>query len=190
MKCAYHSEKDAVAQCSKCGKFFCEGCGENTGEEPAVCNRCTTLSNVWDAVEVEDGQTAEQPRISTAAGKKKPRGILVVIILLALAALLVNLYLYLGQDVPNLEEFDPYKHPLLTADLINDGIEEYAEDHGGQFPAKLTDLFGKYLPYEKITPSVLDMFSYRRFSPTSYELRFKDADNVEFADIVFGKEDK
>ena len=50
--------------------------------------------------------------------------------------------------------------------------------------------WGQYLPYDAITPSVLDRFSYRRFTPTSYELRFKDAKSQEFSDIVFGKEDQ
>jgi len=114
---------------------------------------------------------------------------MIVIVILAVLVLLANVYMYVGPTVPDVAQFDPYQDPLLTADIINDGIEDYAKDHGGKFPGELTDLRGKDIPYEAITSSVLDMFSYSRPSPTSYALRFKDSDNKEFSDIVFGKED-
>jgi len=192
MKCAYHPQKEAVFSCSMCRKPLCEECGEQKTGANVLCSRCAALSAARDAANGEDErQVKHEHKKSEAARKdKKPHVAMIVIIILAVLVLLANVYMYMGPNVPDVAEFDPNQHPLLTADLINDGIIDYAEDHGGQFPGGLKGLLGKYIPYEKITPSVLDMFSYRRFSPTSYELRFKDADNAEFSDIVFGMEDK
>ncbi len=192
MKCAYHPQKEAASHCSMCRKPLCEECGEQKSGDRVVCNRCAALSAAQAAASGEDArQTEHEERKSAAAKKgKKPHVAMIVVVILSVIVLLANIYMYMGPSVPQVDEFDPYEHPLLALDLVNDGIEDYAGDHGGQFPAKLTDLLGKYLPYEKMTAPVLDMFAYKRFSPTSYDLRFKDADNVEFSDIVFGKEDK
>ncbi len=191
MKCAYHPEKEAVNNCSMCRKPLCEECGEQKEGANVLCSRCAALSAAQDAVNGEDERQVEHDAKKSAAAKKgkKPHVAMITVIVLSVIVLVVNIYMYMGPSVPDVNPFDPYKYPLLTADLINDGIEDYAGDHGGEFPGKLTDLLGKYLSYEKMTSSVLDMFSYRRFTPKSYELRFKDADNEEFSDIVFGRED-
>lgn len=192
MKCTYHPEKDAVAKCDRCQKPLCEECGDRKSNDTVLCSRCAALAAAQDAANGEDDRQVkhEEKKSETAKKGKKPHVAMIVIIILAVIVLLANIYMYLGPKAPDAVGFDPYEDPVLTADLINDGIEDYAQDHGGQFPGNLADLLGKYIPYEKITPSVLEMFSYRRFSPLSYELRFKDANNVEFSDIVFGKEDK
>ncbi|MCP4575061.1 MAG: hypothetical protein GY846_02050 [Deltaproteobacteria bacterium] len=191
MKCSYHPQEEAVNNCSLCRKPLCEKCGEQRAGANVLCSRCAALSAARAAATGEDERQAEHEEKKIVAAKKgkKPHVAMITVIILSVIVLVANIYMYMGPSVPDVEPFDPYKHPLLTADLINDGIEDYAGDHGGVFPGKLTDLLGKYLPYEKMTSSVLDMFSYRRFTPQSYELRFKDADNEEFSDIVFGKED-
>lgn len=38
MKCFCHNDRDAVAQCSKCGKFLCSECAE--AWEPPLCPSC------------------------------------------------------------------------------------------------------------------------------------------------------
>lgn len=38
MKCFYHNDRDAVAQCSECGKFLCSECAE--AWEPPHCPTC------------------------------------------------------------------------------------------------------------------------------------------------------
>ena len=190
MKCAYHSQKEAVSHCSMCRKPLCEECGGQTSGDRVVCSRCAALSAAHAAANGEDERQTvhEEKKIEAAKKGKKPHVAMMLVVILAVLVLLANVYMYMGPDVPRAVEFDPHEHPLITADLINDGIGDYAAEHGGKFPSDLKGLLPKYIPYEKITPSVLGMFSYRRFSPTSYELRFKDANNEEFSDIVFGKE--
>ena len=190
MKCAYHPQKEALSHCSMCRKPLCEECGEQKSGDSVLCSRCAALSAAQDAANGEDERRTahEEKQIEAAKKGKRPHVAMTVIVILAVLVLLANVYMYMGPDVSGVVQFDPYQHPLLTADLINDGIGDYSAEHEGKFPADLTSLLPKYIPYEKITPSVLGMFSYRRFSPTSYELRFKDANNEELSDIVFGKE--
>jgi len=192
MKCAYHPQKEAVVSCGMCRKPLCEECGEQKAGANVLCSRCAALSAAQDAATGEDERQVKHEEKKTEAAEKgkNPHVAMIVIVILAVLVLIANVYMYMGPTVPDVAQYDPYQDPLLTADIINDGIEDYAKDHGGKYPGKLTDLLGKYLPYEKITPSVLNMFSYSRLSPTSYALSFKDADNEEFSDIVFGKEDK
>jgi hypothetical protein len=167
MKCAYHPQKEAVVNCSICRKPLCEKCGEQKAGENIICSRCIALSAANEAANgVDERELKHEEKKTEAAQKgKRPHVAMIVVIILAVLVLLANVYMYMGPNVPEIAQFDPNEHPLLTADLINDGIEDYAGDHGGQFPGKLADLSGKYLPYENITPSVLDMFSYKRFSP-------------------------
>jgi hypothetical protein len=190
MKCDYHPDKEAVGNCCACRKPLCAECGQKTEGTDIICSRCAALSAATAAATGVDERKLEQEvRKAEAARKgKKPHVAMIVVIILAVVVLLANLYMYMGPDVPEIDQFNPDQHPLLTADLINDGIRDYAKEHGGQFPTNLNELLKEYIPYEKITPSVLDRFSYQRFSPTSYELRFRDAKNQEFSDIVFGTE--
>ena len=192
MKCAYHPQKEAVGRCGMCRKPLCEECGDQKAGANMICSRCAALSAAQDAAKGEDVRQIKHEEKKSGAAKKgkKVHVAIIVIVCLAIIVLLANVYMYMGPNVSEVAQFDPYQHPLLTADFINEGIEDYAKDHGGNFPEDLKDLSGKYIPYEKITPAVLEMFSYRRFTPTAYELRFKDANNVELSDIVFGKEDK
>lgn len=192
MKCAYHPQKEAVNKCGMCQKPLCEECGEAKVGANVLCSRCAALSAAQAAMSGEGDRWAEHEAKKSAAGgkKKKPHVAMTVVIILSVIVILANVYMYMGPKTPAVTEFDPYEDPLVAATLIDGGIEDYATDHGGQFPAKLSDLLGKYLPYKKMTSAVLNMFSYTRFSPTSYALRFKDEDNEEYSDIVFGKEDK
>jgi hypothetical protein len=192
MKCAYHPQQEAVGNCSMCRKPLCGECAHQREGASIICSRCEALSAASDAATgVDERKLEQEERKAEAAQKgKKPHVAMVVVGILAVIVLLANVYMYMGPDAPDIPQFNPDQHPLLTADIINEGIEDYAKDNGGHFPNALNALLGKYLPYEEITPSVLERFSYQRFSPTSYELRFRDAKNQEFSDLVFGTEVK
>ena len=190
MKCAYHPEREAVGLCSMCRKPLCEECGGQEGGTARLCSRCTALSAARDAANGEAERQAkhEQRKAEAHRKRKKPHVAMIIILILAGLVLLANGYIYFGSNAPEVTPFDPYRYPLITADLINEAIGDYAKDHEERFPENLKDLLEKYIPYETITSQVLEMFSYRRFSPTSYELRFREPSNVAFSDIVFKKE--
>lgn len=191
MKCTYHPHKDAVTKCSQCQKPLCDECVLSGKDKDAVCSRCAILMAAQDASQVvaESREEREGKRQAMEAKGKRTRALLLVVISLAVAVLGANLYLYLGGNAPNIKEFDPYEDLALTAGLINNTITDYAEDHGGKFPKKLNDIPGKYMPYEKITSSVLKKFSYFRSSPKSYELRVKGSVGGIDSELVFTEKD-
>ena len=53
MKCAYHSEADALGMCNGCGKAICEDCS-CTYEGEIYCSRCFEVSHVLAKVEVSN----------------------------------------------------------------------------------------------------------------------------------------
>ncbi len=191
MKCAYHPGKEASARCSVCQKPLCEDCVDQKTGERTFCSRCSALSAAQDALSGHAERQAEhlEKKAEAARKAKRPKVAITVILILAGLVLLANAYMFMGPEAPAVAQFDPYEYPMITAELINEGLNDYADQHEGRFPANLRELLGKHIPYDQITPSVLDMFSYRRLSPTSYELRFKDQTNEEIADIVFSEED-
>jgi len=193
MKCAYHPQKDAVTKCSQCQKPLCEECAASVIDKEAVCSRCAILVAAQDAslgVDERREEREDKRQAIEAKGKKKSRVFLIVVLSFAAIVLIANLYFYLkSPDIPNASEFDPYEDLLDTADLINDAIIDYANDHGSKFPEKLADIPRKYFPSEKITSAVFQKFSYTRSSPDSYELRMKDSVGGEDSDFVFTEED-
>jgi transcription initiation factor TFIIIB Brf1 subunit/transcription initiation factor TFIIB len=191
MKCVYHTDREAAGICGTCRKPLCEECSLKQTDGETLCSQCAALSAAQDAVTGhEERQAAHEERKAKAARKaKKPHVAMTVILILAGLVLLANVYMYMGPNTPDVPQYDPNQYPLVTAELVNEGLNNYANANGGKYPGSLDVLLHEYIPFDQITPSVLEMFSYVRLSPTSYELRFRDQDNVEYRDIVFGKED-
>jgi len=192
MKCAYHPRKNAVTKCSQCRKPLCDECATPGKEKEVVCSRCAILIAAQDASQGIDERREEREdkrQAMEARGKRKSRALLLVVISLAVVVLAANLYFYLKVQVPDAKEFDPYEDLALTAGLINDALADYANDHGGKFPLKLNDIPANYLPSDKITPTVMEIFSYTRFSPDSYELRVKDSVGGRDLELVFAEEE-
>lgn len=190
MKCAYHPTKPSVETCSVCRKALCEECAGQKIEGKVVCSRCAALSAAQDASALRDQRQEEKEEKRLAQSgrkKKKSRVVMGAVFLFALIVLLINGYMYFGYRAEQVKEFDPNADLELTALIINDGIEAYAADHGGKFPATLSAIRKDYLLEDGMTPQVLDKFSYVRPSPESYELRLKDAGDERYSDIVFGK---
>ena len=193
MKCTYHPHKDAVTKCSQCQKPLCDECAASGKDKEVVCSRCAILVAARDASQGVDERREEREGKRQAMedkGKRKSRAFLLVVISFAAVVLIANLYFYLkSPDIPDAKQFDPFENFVLTADLINDALTDYANDHDGKFPEKLDDIPGKYMPSEKITSSVLEKFSYTMFSPNSYELRLEDSVGGTDSELVFTEED-
>lgn len=191
MKCAYHPKESSVATCSVCQKALCEECAGQEVEGKIVCTRCAALSAAHDAsvLKAQKQEKQDERRSALSARKKrKSRAVMGAILLFALIVLLANGYMYFGTRGSRVAEFDPNADLELTALIVNDGIEEYAADHGGKFPDSLTAIHEGYLSKDGLTLQVLNQFSYLRHSPQSYELRLKDPDHEQYPDILFKKE--
>lgn len=98
---------------------------------------------------------------------------------------IVELFLYFGSSIPELEEFIASEQPAVTATIIDEAVRDYAEDNDGVFPQRLDELLGKYISPDEITPRDLKDFQYRRISPHSYELWPEKIDDEMIQDLVF-----
>jgi len=187
MKCAYHSDKDAVTKCSQCLKPICDECVLSGRDKDALCSHCAILMAAKDAYRIVDElrEKREAKRQAIKAKGKRNRALLLVVTFLVAAVLVANFFLYIEVSTPNIKEFDPYQDLALTAGLINTAITNYAKDHEGKLPNKLNDIPRNYMPSEKITSSVFEKFSYKRTSLKSYELRVKDSDGGIASELIF-----
>jgi len=190
MKCAYHPNKDATAHCSQCQKPLCEQCAIHEGHNSFICSRCAVLKSAQDAVEGIDQRLEEKKvkrQIQEAKRKKRPL-LRSILISLAVGIIIVNVFLYFRSTIPGFEEFIASQQRVVTAIIIDEAIQDYAEDSGGIFPQSLSELLGKYISADKITPNDLKDFRYRRISPHSYELRPKKMDDEMIEDLTFTEE--
>lgn len=195
MRCAYHPDRNAVAECSQCKRPLCEECAAaDKGAKLPVCGRCLILTAAEDAAQVLDERKEkreERRRAMDLKGRRKKRLLPILTAALAAVVLATNLFLYLSSEDLPAEPFDPSRDPILTATLINIAIQDYAQAHAGQFPQSLLELReGDYLPSEKMTEVVFKGFSYTRSSPHAYELRIREEAGGDFSDIVFTQEDR
>jgi hypothetical protein len=193
MRCAYHPDREAAAQCAQCEKPLCEECSRcGRNRDIILCGNCLLLEAATHAAQTigerqEEREVRRQDR--ELRGKKKSNTRVYVILAFALVVLLVNLYFYLSPGIP-VEQFDPYQDPFLTAVLIESALLDYAESHEGEFPRRLKDLLdGEYLPSGQITEAVLKGYEYTRSTPRSYELRIKDTQGGRLSDTVFTQEE-
>ena len=187
MKCAYHSDKEAVTKCAQCLKPICEECVLSGRGKEALCSRCAILMAAHDAYRIVDElrEKREAKRQAMEAKGKRNRALLLVVTFLVAAVLVANFFLYIEVGTPNIKAFDPYQDLALTAGLINTAITNYARDHEGKLPNKLNDIPSNYIPSEKITSSVFEKFSYKRTSLMSYELRVKNSGGGMASELIF-----
>jgi len=129
----------------------------------------------------------EVKRVDQEEAKKRKRLYRRILIPICLGIVIgiVELFLYFGSSIPELEEFIPSEQPVVTAIFIDEAIRDYAEDHDRIFPQSLGELLGRYISPDVITPRDLEDFDYRRISPRSYQLRPKKVDDEMIEDFVF-----
>ncbi|MBW1702469.1 MAG: hypothetical protein JRJ69_01930 [Deltaproteobacteria bacterium] len=73
MKCVYHPDKDAIAQCSQCKKPLCVQCAIREGAETFICSRCAALKASQDAVQDVEQRIEEKESKSRDREEKKKR---------------------------------------------------------------------------------------------------------------------
>ncbi|MBN1103356.1 MAG: hypothetical protein JXL84_08090 [Deltaproteobacteria bacterium] len=73
MKCAYHAEREAVAECSKCGKVLCAECAIPHGEGKTLCSRCIALVSAEEAATGMDQRLEEKEARKRSREEKKDR---------------------------------------------------------------------------------------------------------------------
>ena len=164
MKCYFHPTKDAIYECSSCGKPICEDCMRFDDEDHVVCPACTLEQAVdyadEDMIKYRDRvQRLREARTEKAGRVDKAleyiNGWLVLTILV-----LVGIHLFLGHYIGragtpatfDTKRFADQGDPAPEMSYIVAKLFAYANEHQGQFPEKLIDLFPDYLEHK---PSVL-----------------------------------
>ncbi len=72
MKCAYHPDKDATAQCSRCKKPLCDQCAIHEGGNAFICSRCAALKASQEAIQDLD-QRIKEKEVKRQAGEEKKK---------------------------------------------------------------------------------------------------------------------
>lgn len=157
MKCYFHENKDAVYECTACGKPICEDCLRFNDEDQVVCPACTLEAAIDFADDDVRSYHDKMHKLRQEQQKKKTKftdnleyvnGWFLLIILLLIG---VNIYLHqytgrAGQPAFfNTERFAEQADPAPEMSYISAKIFSYANDHKGKFPNKLDDLYPQYL---------------------------------------------
>jgi hypothetical protein len=188
MKCVYHPDNEATAQCGRCEQPLCEQCVVRKGSNLILCSRCVALGAAQEAVHgaqerLEDREARKQGRLNKKEKKARLRLFIPAccIPLILVIGLIVNAKL----DVPVGDPFIPADHPQPTAMIIDQAVKTYMKDHEGEAPANLMALRHGYLLEDILIPDVLDLFLYRRITTRSYELRLKNDEDEAMLDFSF-----
>ena len=189
MKCINHPDKDATIQCLVCKTPLCDDCAIPVGSGGFKCTNCTLRTTIEEMSQIrkEKRKGKEVKRVDQEEAKKRKRLYRRILIPICLGIVIgiVELFLYFGSSIPELEEFIASEQPAVTATIIDEAVRDYAEDNDGVFPQRLDALLGKYISPDEITPRDLEDFHYRRISPRSYQLRPKKVDDEMIEDFVF-----
>lgn len=101
------------------------------------------------------------------------------IIFIAVLVLGVNLFMHDKTEAPEVEQYDPDSHPLVTMVLVRNALEAHADAHDGEYPGELGQLLRQgAFDDAPITPSVLEKFTYQRRGLYAFDLDFRDREAV------------
>jgi len=129
MKCIYHPDKDAIAQCSRCRSPLCEQCAIPEGNESFICSRCAALKAGQDAHEASKdaceeidecmGQKEIKRQIQEARKRRKSRIWLVSQWIILLACLSI-IAIQVPKLISSFEEEKPIRYGTYSTDAKTD----------------------------------------------------------------------
>ena len=156
VKCYRHAEKDAIYECSSCGRLICEDCMTFTdGSDEVLCPACN-VETAGAVVEEEERirgekrpETVRTGRVfigRTAKSVVNP-ALVLLFLLLAAVAFGISWYLDTGMEPLNLANpsFERFQNPAIEMVILTSALFRYQADHNGAFPDRLSDLFPDYI---------------------------------------------
>ena len=122
MKCAYHPDKNAQAECSQCKKPLCEQCAIPEGDGSFICSRCVALKAAREAVEgidrrVEKKETKKQEQ---EAKKRKKSKMWIVCQWVILAACITVIAIQVPGFMSAFEKDKPIRYGTYATDAQTD----------------------------------------------------------------------
>jgi hypothetical protein len=198
MRCYFHPEHDALYECTICKKAICGDCMRFDEADNVICPACT-MENILEIAD-DDHRTfleerqRHQERMRENRSKPSMFALVNPLLVVALIALIgLNFFLrhYIGRaGEPAL--FEPKKFaavadPALEMTFITSRLFSYAQDHGGKYPAHLSELFPGYL---EATPNILGTSEDYIFTPVAqgedaYVFSLPKADRYGYRRLYF-----
>ena len=135
MKCTNHPKIDAVGQCSECGGFYCDVCNDSEEAGILICEKCSMFSalTALNQIKIEVQERQDNREIGEAVNKqKRRRSRLLIIVAIAAILGLAELGWYFSLSPTEIQEFVPSEKTFVTTTVINEGINNYREDHDGK----------------------------------------------------------
>ena len=188
MKCNNHPRLDASIVCSECEKNMCEKCVTYSDDGSPICKICEIkfLGNVVaENVQKKKIEVSIKELTKNEKGKKQKTVIRTFVALIVLAIGAANLYLLTRPSVPFWNEYQSEETPSASILTIDFALQDYAEDHNGEFPENLDVLIGKYIDSDDLVQNDLVDFYYSRPTPVTYELSMVESGDNAFADLTF-----
>ena len=199
--CFRHEDRDALYECSYCGKPICGDCMRFVEDDDGdvICPACTSEAILEGTSDDFDRDLIDSATIRerlSKVNKLKITDLLnpiwpVILLLLVGAYYGVNYYLNKSQIPITMtsEAVQNAGNPILELSMYMVAVFQYAEDHSGRFPDKLEKLFPDYVdkPDSNILASGIK-YSFVADGNAGFVLSCAIADRFDFAKMFVTKE--
>ena len=134
---------------------------------------------------VEKTESIELERQNREEAKKRQARLQRIIpIALVAVIVLVNIFLYMGTPITEIESLEAAEEPVAAMVIVDSALREYLRIEG-ESPDGLASLLDEYLPSGFIEESDLEMFRYSRPTSQTYELSLTVAPETPGFNLVF-----
>lgn len=181
-RCYRHPHKEALYECSSCGRLICEDCMVFDEDDNEIyCPGCHVETAAEIAArddlsyQVQASRKAGRGRSRT--GEQKPARFfnpLWLLLFVILSASTYGLSWYLEAVIPpvNLshQEFQRLGNPAMEMMVLASAIFQYQARHDGRFPKNLDDLFPDYIDRSPTVLRSAVRYDYRLNSQSGFLL--------------------
>ena len=188
MACINHPEKETAIHCHECGTPLCDQCAVNQHADTYLCRKCLTRRAAHETVQgisIRQQDSIERELVYEARRKKNVLLIRMALLCIVVMIIGANLYLYFHHTAPLWNNYASEESPAATMIILDAALQDFADDHQGEYPEDLEALRGKYIEPEDLTSQDLYHIDYTRTSPYTYELTLWDSNGAVGSDLVF-----
>jgi hypothetical protein len=169
MRCKNHPDRQAEHFCAGCGIPLCAECAEETKPGQFYCFQCAMLSSV-SAVGTSMKDKKDKLAEKKEKEKKKWTPFRYFVLISSVMILVMwGVILFGGQKAPA-GAADLAGQPRILLFMVDGALKRYAHYEDNRYPAKLIDLYPKYLSLRKEELSLLDSLNYVRDPGLGYRL--------------------
>jgi hypothetical protein len=169
MRCKNHPDREALHFCAGCGIPLCGECTEETKPGQFYCFQCAMLSSV-SAVGTSMKDKKEKLAEKKEREKKKWTPFRYFVLISSVLILVMwGVIIFGGQKAPA-GTADLAGQPRILLFMVDGALKRYAYYEDNRYPAKLIDLYPKYLSLGKEDLAFLDRLIYVRDTSLGYRL--------------------